>query len=170
MKLNESILMMVEHIRNAFEDSVERDDFVIVDGEIALSDKCMVGEWIAVTGSILNNGIYKVKSVDDEPRPKHKLGNGTDEESPVTDEAFTGAVWRLRLPSSLVKLCEDVRSWMESPAGKPTNITSESVVGFYSKTVATSENGAPVGWEGTFKSRISDSWREMWASELVSSL
>jgi hypothetical protein len=174
MKLNEFILMMIRHLRNAFEVSGSIGDYAIDDGSILLYEDYLVGEWIAIVGSRVNDGIYRIdESIPTTPltgKYKYRLGNGTDAESPVTDEAFTGTVWSLKLPRSLVTLCGEIKAWMDSPAGKPTNITSESVVGFYSKTMATSENGMPVGWEDVFKSRIHDGWREMFSSELVSSL
>ena len=166
MKLNEAILLMVKHIRNAFEFSIERGSFVINDGKLSLSEKYVAGEWIAILGSALNDGIYKISSVGS----TYSLANGSDNENPVTDEEFTGAVWRLRLPKSLVSLCADIQKWTDSPEGKPSNVVSESVVSFYSKTLATTKDGAPIGWESVFKSRIHGNWRKMWETELVRSL
>jgi len=168
MKLNSAIRMVVRHLRNAFEISVERGGFTISDGEIALSEKYIIGEWIAITGSTLNNGIYKIVNVNGS---LYWLGNGTDDAIVcVKNEEFNGAVWRLRLPQDLIDVSKDIAEWQESPAGKPSNVVSESVVGFYSKTLATNEDGAPATWESVFSSRLHGNWRKMFQSTLISSL
>jgi hypothetical protein len=166
MKINEAMLTVVRHLRNAFEVSVERGDFVISDGRIALYESYSDNEWIAITGSKFNNGIYQLKVVDNQ----YLLGNGTDDEKAASDEYFTGSVWRLLLPRDFITVCGDLLKWFESPAGQPTTVVSESVVGFYTKTNATNRDGAPVGWDKVFATRLSGSWREMYASELVRSL
>jgi hypothetical protein len=167
MKTNEAILMVVKKVRNAFEVNAERGRFTIKDGQINLSEEYMTGEWVAIVGSVLNNGIYKIEQSDQDTL---LLRNGTDSDSPVTDEVFTGAVWRLRLPKDFIRVCDEIREWHGSPQAKPSNVASENVVGFYSKTVATGKDGVPAGWDKVFASKINDNWCKMFESRLVSSL
>jgi len=166
MKVNEAILIVVRKLRNAFEMCVEHGDFVIKDGVIGLTESYLNNGWIAITGSKLNNGIFKLK-IDG---TQCKLINGTDEEIPVSDESFTGSVWQLAFPKDFISLCDDILTWFDSPAGKPTTVVSESVVGFYTKTNATNKDGSPIGWEQVFATRLNSSWRKMWESELIKSL
>ena len=169
MKLNESILMVARHLRNAFEISAESGAFAIVEGEISPVGEYCVNEWIAITGSKFNNGIYKIV-LDNPVHDSYQLGNGTDSDNPVADEQFVGTVWRLMLPKDLVDVCKEVAEWMDSKLGKPSNVASESVAGYYSVTMMTDKNGNPAGWESVFASRLNGMWRKMFASVLISSL
>jgi len=167
MKLNDTILMVIRYLRNAFESGSEGGNFTIEDGKVALSDAYYTGEWIAITGSRLNNGVFQLSQ---DETGVFVLSNGTDGEIPKVNETFDGKIWRLALPRDFVALCLDLQNWLISPAGKPSNITKESVLGYYSKTFATSENGAPLGWIDMFSNRINSGWRKMWESELVRTL
>ena len=166
MKLNEAVLIVFRHIKNAFVTGAERGDFTIHEGNIALAGAYLTGEWIAITGSKLNNGIYQLTCTG----PLHKLSNGSDDEIPVVDETFTGSVWRIGLPMDFIILCNDLCEYFKSPAGKPSDVVSESVVGFHSVTHATSSSGAPVGWDKVFSARINPSWRNVWEPELLKKL
>ena len=169
MKVNQAVLMVLRHLRNAFETGKENGDFTITDGKVALAETYLSGEWVAITGSRLNDGIYRIKFDAGE----YLLTNGTDNELAVEDESFTGSVWRLGLPKDLIDLCKDVQAWLDSSAGQPGAgaITSESVVGFYSVKFATpKEGGNSGGWESAFANRINSGWRNMYGSALFSIL
>ena len=51
-------------------------------------------------------------------------------------------------------LCEEIHAFVQSPAGKASPYTSESVFTSFSKTRATKADGTPVGWQEVFAKRL----------------
>ena len=179
MKLNEVILMVCLHLRNAFEADVERGGIHIQSGNIALDGDFQYDDWVAIVGSRRNNGIYKLAAVPEiemplgAGQPLYRLTNGTDEDAVAADEQIEdGAVHRLQFPMAFLRLCEDVSEWMAAPqnAPKSAGVQSENVIGFYSWSKGTGANGATLGWHDVFASRMPENWRKMWQSSLVTAL
>jgi signal transduction histidine kinase len=54
---------------------------------------------------------------------------------------------------SVVALADEIKQYVKSDAGKPSNFTSESFGG-YSYSKATDNNGAPLSWEKVFAGRL----------------
>lgn len=59
------LLPVMRRVNNFFEISKERGEFEIKDGAIAVSGKYLEGQFVAITGSILNNGVRRVESFAD---------------------------------------------------------------------------------------------------------
>ena len=155
-KLNETMLNVIRYLHNGgiaahWLAGSESGSFTLNAGAIDLTGTYLVGEWIAIVGSRLNDGIYEVVGGSVE------LGNGSDDEMPVSNETFDGAVYRLKFPSGFVQTCKRIMDYMNSPQGDPANadVVSHSVVGFYSETRATGADGLPIGWEKKFASGLS---------------
>jgi hypothetical protein len=53
MKVNQAVLMVLRHLRNAFESGQEKGDFAITDGKVAIGETYLSGEWVAITGSMI---------------------------------------------------------------------------------------------------------------------
>lgn len=114
--------------------------FAITNGVITPNDGLTEGDYIAVTGSRLNDGVYK---------PEVAGGNFT-----LTDaenETFTGRVWILHPPRAFVNLVSEITTWQSRQP--ETNVVSESF-GKYSRTLATDANGNVRGWASAFASRL----------------
>lgn len=122
-------------IRNYFVKDIHNGKFEIVDGKIAPLDFLQEGQYFRIIGSIFNDGVYQYPT------------------SGLTDEIFSGAVWGMAVPPAVISLTEEIKSFNESDAGKPSAYTSESFGG-YSYSKATDENGAPMGWKKVFASRL----------------
>jgi len=130
----------------------ETGDFVINDGEIALESDFIVGEWVAVSGSRLNDGLYKIVDKNDIAYPRlYRLGNGTDDAALVDEPLFSGIVRGLSIDPALVALAGEIMEFNEK--NKPTGNTSEKF-GSYSYSRAVGANGAAVGWQETFAVRL----------------
>ena len=123
-------------------------DFVIEGGEIQM-DGLAQGQYFRIMGSLFNDGI-------------HEYGAGG-----LTDEQFTGAVWSLGIPPSIVQLAADIAQWQglyggaDSEAMSP--FTSESFGGYsYSKGGgASADSTSDAGtWQAAFAQRLSP-WRKI---------
>ena len=179
MTLSNTVLEVCRHLRNFFhfDDSANKPHyqkegyFNITDGNIELdSSEFQYGDWIALKSRRLS-GIFRLDKVPplESPLvpytvPHFRLANGSDDINPLGGvESLTGAVNLLILPSGFIELCKEINAWVSDPNNAPSAIQSESVIGFFSKTVATGQNGLPLGWEQLFSQRLS-AWRRMYTT------
>ena len=134
---------LLAEIRNYFEVPNGRHfgTFTISGGNIAPLDFLQEGQYFRIICSVFNDGV-------------HKYG-----EAKLIDETFNGAVWAMAVPSVVVALADEIKAYNESDAGKASPYTSESFGG-YSYTKATDENGALIGWQKAFASRL-NKWRKL---------
>ena len=134
---------LLAEIRNYFEVPNGRHfgTFTISGGSIAPSDFLQEGQYFRIVGSVFNDGVYQYPAAS------------------LTDEVFEGAVWAMALPPSIIALSAEIEEYNDSDAGKPSPFTSESFGG-YAYTKATDANGAPIGWQKAFASRL-NRWRKL---------
>lgn len=97
------------------------------------------GQYYRIIGSVFNDGLHRY---------------GIDV---LTDEQFSGEVWALAVPRSVINLADEIKEWR---ANNPeTAFQSESFNG-YSYSRAASASGAPASWEAVFRSRL-NAWRKL---------
>lgn len=137
-------------IRNYFVTEIHEGNFEIVGGKIAPLDFLQEGQYYRIVGSVFNDGVHKYTEQD-------TVGEGSP--PTLTDEHFSGAVWAMAVPSSVIALTEEIKSYCEGDEGKPSAYTSESFGG-YSYSKATDENGLPVSWQRLYKYRL-DKYRRI---------
>ena len=123
-------------LRNYFVKDIHNGTFEIVGGKITPLDFIQENQYFRIVGSVFNDGVYK---------------NTAD--LVLTDEIFSGSVWAMAVPPSVVALAEEIKKYNESDEAKPSAYTSESFGG-YSYSKATDENGAPMGWKKVFANRL----------------
>lgn len=128
---------LLAEIRNYFEVPNGRHfgTFTISGGSIAPLDFLQEGQYFRIIGSVFNDGVYQYPATS------------------LTDEVFEGAIWAMRLPPAVIALSAEIEEYCKSDAGKESPYTSESFGG-YSYTKATDANGAPIGWQKAFASRL----------------
>ena len=124
-------------LRNYFEVPNGRHfgKFTISGGSIAPLGFLQDGQYFRIVGSVFNDGVHQYPAAD------------------LTDEGFHGAVWAMALPPSLIALSAEIEEYNKSDAGKASPYTAESFGG-YSYTKATDANGAPIGWQKAYASRL----------------
>ena len=123
-------------IRNYFVKDIHNGTFEIVGGKITPLDFIQENQYFRIVGSVFNDGVYQ---------------NTAD--LVLTDEVFSGSVWSMAVPPSVVDLAEEIKKYNESDEAKPSAYTSESFGG-YSYSKATDSNGMPIGWKKVFASRL----------------
>ena len=133
---------LLAEIRNYFEVPNGRHfgKFEISGGSIAPLDFLQEGQYFRIVGSVFNDGVYQYPAK-------------------LKDEVFEGAVWAMRLPPAVIALAAEIKAYNDSDAGKASPFTAESFGG-YSYTKATDVNGAPIGWQKAFASRL-NKWRKL---------
>lgn len=112
------------------------------DAEISLIN----GQYFRIIGSLLNDGVYKYPAT-------------------LKDETFTGAVWSMGIPPSVVELSERISQWItDNKAIIDSPYTSESFGGYsYSKGgpgSSSSSSGNPADWRSHFSDDL-NRWRKL---------
>lgn len=121
------------------EADIHYGEYTISGGSIALPF-LLNGQYFRIVGSVLNDGVYQYPA------------------DGLADEEFTGAVWAMAVPPSVVALSADIEAWNTANAeALASPYTSESFGG-YSYTKATTGG---VGTSGSF------TWRDQFASRLA---
>lgn len=128
-------------LRNYFETKKRFGTFTISGGSISPSDFLQDGQYFRIVGSVFNDGVYRY--------PAHDL----------VDETFNGAVWAMAVPPAVIDLATEIEEYNKSDVGKPSPYISENFGG-YGYTKATDVNGAPIGWQKVFASRL-NRWRKL---------
>ena len=130
-------------LRNWFvvPNGVHIQTYTISGGSIAPLDFLQDGQYFRIVGSVFNDGVYQYPATS------------------LTDEVFDGAVLAMAVPPSVIDLAAEIEEYNNSDAGKASPFTAESFGG-YSYTKATDANGAPIGWQKAFASRLNQ-WRKL---------
>lgn len=123
-------------LRNYFVKDIHNGTFEIVGGKITPLDFIQENQYFRIVGSVFNDGVYKYTA-----------------DLVLTDEIFSGSVWAMAVPPSVVALAEEIKKYNESDEAKPSAYTSESFGG-YSYSKATDSNGVPLTWQKVFASRL----------------
>ena len=123
---------VLTHLNNWFCREVYAGTFTVTSGTLALPDLAD-GQYFRIVGSVFNDGLHQSPAAG------------------LTDETFTGAVWALAVPKSVVTLAEEIKAW--SAMNQLGAYTSESFSG-YSYTRATNAKGAAVGWQDAFAAQL----------------
>ena len=122
---------VMAQVRNYYECDRVSGDFTVRDGSLGLT--LAPGEWVAVAGAGPYSGVMQA-----------------DDSGCITalpDMTFTGTVWRLEPPESLLRLCDRIVEWTEK---NPMSALKSESLGPYSCTVATGASGRPLTWSELF--------------------
>lgn len=103
------------------------------------------GQYFRIVGSVLNDGVYQYPT------------------SNLTDEEFSGAVWAMAVPPSVIALAADIDEWNAKNADALASPYTSESFGGYSYTKATTGGIGTSGaytWVDQFASRLSK-WRRL---------
>lgn len=133
-------------IRNYFlrgYEDIHEGTFVISNGSIEPLSFLQEGQYYRVVGSVFNDGVWK-------------YGESSEY---MKDETFTGAVWAMAVPPSVIALDSEIESWIaENKAVLSSPYISESFGGYsYSKSSGRARQ------DGTSEAYT---WKEQFGSQL----
>lgn len=136
-------LQVCREVRNFFETASESGDFSLFDSQIALNGVYKAGQFLLITGSLRNDGIYKIATAE----------NGVCSlEGVCEDEVWSGTVYTLRFPPDFLALCGEIQAFQEREGN--SNIVSESVLGVHSYSAATDSKGGRQKWQDVFRKEL----------------
>lgn len=121
------------------------DDYTIASGVLSTLDATIkTGQYIAIYGSTLNDGIWKVGAG----------GAITSDITGVTaqNETFHATIYPLKVPADFVALATEITAW-RAKAVEASPYVSESFLG-YSYSKAQRQGGGNVTWQSQFADRL----------------
>lgn len=139
--------MMIEQVLreiNCF--YIRSSDSVTAIGENTLTvgngSKFVAGQYVYVQGSVLNDGIYRIASVD---------GNvlGIVGSVMMVEASVVGWIYGLAIPKDLLAIIDEIKTYQLSVSGNAQNIASETL-GDYSVTYGGGSNS----WTEVYKKRL----------------
>ena len=135
---------LCQELKNWFCDDsdIHLGTYTIQNGALSLPF-LLEGQFFRVVGSVLNDGVYKYG------------------EAELKDETFTGAIWAMRIPPSVVSLAEQIDTWIEKNGEASLSpYQSESWGGYsYSLKSGSAESGS-LSWKTVFGSSL-NRWRKL---------
>lgn len=136
---------LCQELKNWFcdvEEDVHQGTFTIERGVLSLPF-LLPGQYFRVVGSVFNDGVYKYG------------------ESILQDETFTGTIWAMRIPPSVIDLVGEIDEWIDKNAvAVKSPYQSESWGGYsYSLKSGTGESGA-FDWRTVFAGQL-NRWRKL---------
>lgn len=137
----EQILM---HLNNWFvvPDGIHEGTFEIKDGGISLPF-LKNGQYFRICGSVFNDGLHQYQYTT------------------FKDEFFSGEVWALAIPKSIILLSEEISEWQEKNGESSVSTYQSESFGGYSYSKATdSKTGGAVTWQSAFRNRL-NAWRKL---------
>ena len=137
----EQVLM---NIRRWFpvEGGIHSGTFTIKDGGVTLPFLAD-GQYFRICGSVFNDGLHQYNVLD------------------LTDETFTGTIWALAIPKSVIELADEIQKWQEKNGEAAAGISQSESFGGYQYSKATdAETGGAVTWQSAFKKQLS-AWRQI---------
>ena len=152
-----NIESLIKECNNYFYRWKETNTFTINDNSITVEGKYMIGQYIRIKGSILNDGVYKVET----------YVNNIITVIGLINEEFEGIIYGLAIPKSFTELYSKIEEY--NTKNVMSSKTSESFNN-YSVGYATNRNGKPLQWQEMFKNNL-DTYRqafdgERWVKEI----
>lgn len=144
-----SVGQVMRSINNFFESGYRATTYTITDGAISPSELLSPGMYIAITGSVFHDGVWK-------------LGEGlTLLDFPEHDpkETFYGRVYFLHPPKEFLETCQSIAEFAKKTP--VSGLQSESF-GEYSMTRANGKNGGILTWQEAFADALTP-YRRMYS-------
>ena len=139
-----SVPDLMRETRNYFPAAAMDGTWTLHNGVLSPAADFHTGDWVAVTGSVYNNGVFQ-------------LGEGCTIPG-AADETWQGRVWLLAPPAGFLALARDVAKWAKHQG---ENQPVKESFGAYSRELATDSHGRPITWQAYFALRLLP-WRRMY--------
>ena len=123
-------------LRDASKD-IHSGTFTIANGSIELPF-LLNGQYFRIVGSVLNDGVYQY--------PASKL----------TDEEFSGAVWAMAVPLSVIALADEIKAWNTANADALSGPYQSESFGGYSYSKPAGSSGGAYSWKDQFAGRLAN--------------
>lgn len=136
---------LCQELKNWFcnvETDIHVGDYTISGGTLSLPF-LQTGQYFRITGSVFNDGV-------------HQYGDAG-----LVDETFSGAVWAMRVPPSVIELATEIDAWIEKNGETIASPYQSETWGGYSYSLksGSGESGA-FDWRTAFAGSM-NRWRKL---------
>ena len=100
---------ILAEIRNYFTVSVHSGDFEVIGGRLSPLDFLQNGQYFRIVGSVMNDGVYRYPY------------------SGLTDETFSGEIWALAVPPTLIALAAEHSGMTKKDAERVLNAALDAI-------------------------------------------
>lgn len=137
---------LCQELKNWFcdeESDIHSGTYTIENGTLSLPF-LLNGQYFRVMGSVFNDGVHKY-----------------DENLELDDETFSGSIWAMRIPKSVIELASEIDNWIvKNGEAVASPYQSESWGGYsYSLKSGAGDTGA-ISWKSVFGSSL-NRWRKL---------
>lgn len=115
--------------------------FTIENGSIEALDFLQPGQYYRIAGSVFNDGV-------------HKYGDTSENAELLVDETFSGVVWAMAVPPTVIALAGEIAEWNTANAAALSGPYQSESFGGYSYSKGTSTNGGAYSWRDAFAARL----------------
>lgn len=135
---------LMRETRNFFPAAAFDGVWTLRSGAISPESSLQPGEWVAITGSCRNNGVFQLNESGCIPG--------------AADETWEGRIWLLAPPADFLALSLRIASWAQTQG---TTLAVKESFGAYSRELATGSDGKPLSWQHFFARELAP-WRCMY--------
>ena len=130
----EQVLM---HLKNWFlvPGGIHEGTYTIDDGGITLPFLAD-GQYFRICGSVFNDGLHQYNVLD------------------LIDETFTGTIWALAIPKSVIELADEIQKWQEKNGDAASGIYQSESFGGYQYSKQTASDGGQLTVWSVFRKRL----------------
>lgn len=139
-----SVPDLMRETRNYFPAAAMDGTWTLLSGALTPADGLQAGAWVAVTGSLCNNGVYQLDDACAIPG--------------AANESWDGRVWLLAPPADFLALAAEVSAWVQQQGSA---VAVKESFGAYSRELATDSQGKPLTWQAYFARQLQP-WRRMY--------
>ena len=134
---------LCQELKNWFctDSDIHSDTYSIIDGAIDLQF-LQEGQYYRIVGSTLNDGVHRY--------------NGREF---LKDETFSGAIWAMKVPPSVIKLASDISTWETKNRDASLSPYQSESWGGYSYSLK-GNTGGVLDWRTAFASSL-NRWRKL---------
>lgn len=127
-------------LRNGADD-LHAGTFKISNGSIEELDFLLPGQYYRIAGSVFNDGV-------------HQYGMSGEAAETLTDETFSGVIWAMAVPPTVIALAGEIAAWNTANADALSGPYASESFGGYSYSKGTSATGGAYSWRDQFASRL----------------
>lgn len=126
------------YLKNYFidpDEDIHTGDYVIENGSIDLPF-LLDGQYFRIVGSALNDGVWQYPATQ------------------LLDEGFSGSVWAMRVPPSLIALADEIEAWQNANAAVLATPYQSESFGGYTYAKGGGSHGGSYSWQDHFGARL----------------
>lgn len=123
-------------LRDANKD-IHAGEYTIENGSIELPF-LLNGQYFRIVGSVMNDGVYQ-----------YPVSN-------LYDEEFSGAVWAMAVPLSVIALADEIEEWNAANSEALSGPYQSESFGGYSYSKAAGGSGGAYSWKDQFAGKLSN--------------